>query len=312
MSKKVRYSLIVLLTLLLTIAGVAFWASKATSTRHAATLSPLGQASTREALVDSLKNGERVTFNVATSANFTVPLGGLLNLEDPKAKQAGLVDEDTQVQIFAYHIRHPKHGDFLIDSGVSQKFMDAPDDHGVPSLMLGPLGFDTLEMLKSTESIISDFAQPLQGVFISHLHVDHIMGLPAIAPQVPVYVGRGETVEPFILFAMTRGIVDRLLEGRPDVREWSAQYVDVFGDGSVFAIHSPGHTAGSTAYLVNSTAGSVLLVGDASHTKWGWENGVEPGAFSINQPLSRLSLERLRKLVEENPSIQVRPGHQAL
>ena len=50
--------------------------------------------------------------------------------------------------------------------------------------------------------------------------------------------------------------------------------LDIFGDASVFAIHTPGHTAGSTAYLVRSTQGPILLVGDTSHTQWGWDHGV--------------------------------------
>ena len=66
--------------------------------------------------------------------------------------------------------------------------------------------------------------------------------------------------------------------------------IDVFGDGSVWAIHVPGHSPGSTAYLVRTPRGSKLLVGDASHTRWGWENGVEPGTFSLDGPRSAESL----------------------
>ena len=42
----------------------------------------------------------------------------------------------------------------------------------------------------------------------------------------------------------------------------------------------PGHTRGSTAYLVRTPQGPVLLTGDACHTRWGWEHDVEPGNFS--------------------------------
>ena len=88
--------------------------------------------------------------------------------------------------------------------------------------------------------------------------------------------------------------------------------VDVFGDRSFYALYVPGHSAGSTAYLARTTKGPVLLVGDACHTRFGWENGVEPGDFSADRERSARSLARLKKLVEAHPEIEVRLGHQAL
>ena len=169
-----------------------------------------------------------------------------------------------------------------------------------------------MSLLTSTEELVANLKKPLQGVFLTHLHIDHISGLPAIDKQVPMYVGEGETLERYYLYAATRGVVDTLFEGRSALKTWSSTYVDIFGDGSVFAIHSPGHTAGSTAYLVNTIDGAVLLAGDASHTAWGWENQVEPGKFSIDQARSRESLDVLAQLVQKHPQITVKPCHQVL
>jgi N-acyl homoserine lactone hydrolase len=57
----------------------------------------------------------------------------------------------------------------------------------------------------------------------------------------------------------------------------SRPVIDIFGDGSIFAIAVQKHTKGCTAYLVRSTQGPVLIVGDTSYTKWDWEQGIEPG-----------------------------------
>jgi glyoxylase-like metal-dependent hydrolase (beta-lactamase superfamily II) len=86
--------------------------------------------------------------------------------------------------------------------------------------------------------------------------------------------------------------------------------VDVFGDQSVFALWVPGHTPGTTAYLVRSTKGPVLLVGDACHTRWGWENDVEPGGFSADIPASVVGFKQLRALAKEHSQLEVRLGHQ--
>jgi glyoxylase-like metal-dependent hydrolase (beta-lactamase superfamily II) len=86
--------------------------------------------------------------------------------------------------------------------------------------------------------------------------------------------------------------------------------VDVFDDRTVWALHVPGHSPGSTAFLVRTTTGPVLLVGDASHTSWGWNHGVEPGTFSDDTRRSAQSLAKLRSFVARFPQIEVRLGHQ--
>jgi N-acyl homoserine lactone hydrolase len=110
-----------------------------------------------------------------------------------------------------------------------------------------------------------------------------------------------------------------LLDGKPQLQEWDFQrdpqdrlegLIDVFEDGSVFAISVPGHTAGSTAYLVRTPQGPVLLTGDTSHTRWGWDHSVEPGAFTHNQERNLKSLVQLKELVKRFPGIGVRVGHQ--
>jgi N-acyl homoserine lactone hydrolase len=48
---------------------------------------------------------------------------------------------------------------------------------------------------------------------------------------------------------------------------------DVFGDGSVIILSTPGHTPGHQSLLVKlPKAGAVVLSGDAAHFKDNWEN----------------------------------------
>jgi len=78
----------------------------------------------------------------------------------------------------------------------------------------------------------------------------------------------------------------------------------------VWAIWVPGHTPGSTAYLVRTARGPVLLTGDASHTRWGWENDVEPGTYSYDREQAAVSFQKLRAFAAAHPNIEVRVGHQ--
>jgi N-acyl homoserine lactone hydrolase len=116
-----------------------------------------------------------------------------------------------------------------------------------------------------------------------------------------------------------RSNIARLLDGHDAIGEWRFApdpagrfdgVVDVFSDGSVWAIGVPGHTPGSTAYLVRTGQGPVLLTGDASHTRWGWENDVEPGTYSDDPARSAASLRKLRAFAADHPDVEVRFGHQ--
>jgi glyoxylase-like metal-dependent hydrolase (beta-lactamase superfamily II) len=86
--------------------------------------------------------------------------------------------------------------------------------------------------------------------------------------------------------------------------------LDVFGDGSLWAFHLPGHTPGSMAFLARTADGSRLLVGDNSHTRWGWDNAVEPGSFTADHERNAESLRWLRSFADRHPEIEVYLGHQ--
>jgi glyoxylase-like metal-dependent hydrolase (beta-lactamase superfamily II) len=134
-----------------------------------------------------------------------------------------------------------------------------------------------------------------------------------------VYAGPGETRARAAANLFVAPDVDQALAGKPPVEEWRFQpdpgggfdgVIDVFGDGTVWALWVPGHTPGSTAFVVRTPAGPVLLTGDACHTRWGWDQGVEPGTFSTDQAQSAVSLGKLRALASEHPALDVRLGHQ--
>ena len=59
--------------------------------------------------------------------------------------------------------------------------------------------------------------------------------------------------------------------------------VDLFGDGSLWAISVPGHTDDDVAYLINGPE-PVLLTGDASHFAWAFNTGVARVAGIRREP----------------------------
>jgi glyoxylase-like metal-dependent hydrolase (beta-lactamase superfamily II) len=312
--------------LLATLAGAllgvgAFGAIGCRSTSHPVTTASLGAPGAGSELEAVLEKPGPVLVESVTSADWEVPRAGLINLEHPKAKEAGLEDGPEAIQIYFHALRHPTKGLFIVDTGVERALRDDPEHAAVRGLVASVMNTDRMVVRNDLAGWISTQPEPLAGVFLTHLHLDHVTGMPDVPKGTPIFAGPGETTERHWQNAFVQPVMDRALEGHEPISEWKyapdpdgtfAAVLDIFGDGSVWALSVPGHTPGSTAYLVRTPTGPVLLVGDACHTSWGWKNGVEPGAFSHDGPRSRESLESLQKLVERHPTIDVRLGHQPL
>jgi len=289
------------------------------ASHHPTRLGDLGQARPSREMVAVVPRPGPVALHTVKAADWAVARSGLINLDHPAAREAGLEDGDEPIGVYFHVLRHPRFGTFLVDTGVHRGFADAEVDDGVSRILATAMRTDDLTVRTTTAEWLAAQDGPLAGVFLTHLHLDHVMGLPDVPASTPVYVGPGEPGASRFLHLFTRGTIDRMLEEAGALREWPYQedpdgrfsgVVDVFGDASVWAIHVPGHTPGSTAFLVRTPTGPVLLTGDASHTRWGWEHGVAPGTFSLDGPESARSLAALRALVREFPEIEVRVGHQ--
>jgi N-acyl homoserine lactone hydrolase len=252
-------------------------------------------------------------------ADWEANLSGLLNLKDPKAVQAGLKERKEPIQIYAHVVRHPTYGFFLVDTGVSRRLVEDPTGTGVGWMLKKFGGIDKMRPQPSTSEIIEAEGVPLKGVFMTHLHLDHVSGLPDIPKDVPIYTGADEAEASLFLNLFAQGTNNHLLDGRPPLEELQftkdpagkfAGVNDVFGDGSFFAILTPGHTTGHVSFVARTTAGPVLMTGDVSHTRWGWENDVEPGTFLAERDRSRESLLALKALSKRHPNMTVKLGHQ--
>lgn len=306
--------------------GVSLAALLATGcalTSHAVQPSGLGAVRSGAELEAAIEQPGPLTVETVSSTEWAVDRGGLINLENPKAKAAGLTEGDEPIEVYFHAIRHPTKGLFIIDTGVEVAMRDRPDE---AALMQSAVVKKYLhpEKMKFTAPLgewLRSKGEPLAGVLFTHLHTDHLSGLRDVPKGTPLYNGPGEAHERALVNFFLSDVVDSAFEGQAPLSEWqfaadpSGQFagvIDVFGDGSLWAISVPGHTAGSTAYVARTAQGPVLFTGDTCHTRWGWENGVEPGGFTADHARNLESLEKLRALAARHPAMQVRLGHQAL
>ncbi|MBN1208116.1 MAG: MBL fold metallo-hydrolase [Myxococcaceae bacterium] len=288
-------------------------------TSHDVQRSSLGVSRPTSELLAVLDQAGPVELESVASCDWAVERSGLINLEHPTAKQAGLTDGDEPIQVFFHAIRHPTRGLFIVDTGVETALRDAPEKSAMSGLVASAMHLEKMKVHQPLGEWLAKQPQPVAGVFLTHLHLDHITGMADVPKGTPVFTGPGEAAARAFLHLFVQGSSDRALEGKPALSEWTFSgdthglfdgAVDIFGDGSVWALWVPGHTPGSTAYLVRSTKGPVLLVGDASHTRWGWEQGVEPGTFTADGPRGVESFKKLKAFAAAHPNVEVRFGHQ--
>jgi N-acyl homoserine lactone hydrolase len=304
---------------LLLAAGGALALYGAPVTSHAVVDATQGTPSGSAAMEQVMDRPGPITIESIASADWSVPLSGLLDLKRPAAVAAGLKDRDEPIKVYVHVLRHPKYGIFLVDTGISRKVVDDPGAAGVGWMVREVMHTEKLKVNKSTAEILQGLHGKLSGVFFTHLHIDHIAGMPDIPDDVPLYAAWPEATARRFKNLFVEGTSDRLLAGKRPLQQWHFRpdpqgrfegVIDVFGDASLFAISVPGHTAGSVAYVVRTPNGPVLLTGDTSHTRWGWEHGVEPGYFTEDNARNLDNLLRLKALVARHPGIDVRLGHQ--
>ncbi|GAL34027.1 beta-lactamase-like [Vibrio maritimus] len=87
--------------------------------------------------------------------------------------------------------------------------------------------------------------------------------------------------------------------------------IDVFGDGSLWAVSTPGHTQGHTSYLLNTNDGIKFIVGDASHFGYAYDNSYPPAALSEDlRQQAATSLAAIKTFSGQHPDVKLVFGHQ--
>jgi glyoxylase-like metal-dependent hydrolase (beta-lactamase superfamily II) len=121
----------------------------------------------------------------------------------------------------------------------------------------------------------------IKFVAVSHTHPDHI-GNVELFPQSMLLVQKAEYEWP----SASGG--PRFKPEHP-VKKLEGDY-DVFGDGSVRILSTPGHTPGHQSLLIKlPKTGAILLSGDAAHFKSNWENRRVPeGNFDKDKTVASM------------------------
>ena len=137
----------------------------------------------------------------------------------------------------------------------------------------------------------------IKYVGISHYHADHTSQLPSL-PKSTLLIGKGDW-DAIIAASPAQGV------NAPAFKHWMSgggamealtTDKDVFGDGSVVVLRTPGHTPGHSSLLVRlKEKGAVILTGDAVHFHENYDSGGVP-AFNYDRAQTIASVDRIKKI----------------
>ena len=180
-----------------------------------------------------------------------------------------------------------RHGDQVMiwDTGFSSKLKGQSQDMGD---LVARMDRTIVEQLADAGLKPED----VDIVGISHLHPDHT-GQAAEFPAARLLIGKGD-------FDGTKGKDDPFGPWRGEGKNitLATADTDVFGDGSVTALHLPGHTPDHLALLVRLPGGPVLLSGDLYHSLDARaKRGIPP--FNTDRAQTLASMDRFEKLAKD-------------
>lgn len=217
--------------------------------------------------------------------------------------EAGAAGKVT-LAVSAWLVRHPR-GTVLFDAGMPASFVDASARTRRISEFL-TIGFGAGNRVDAQLEL--NFQDPgrVDFVVVSHLHFDHVGGL-SMLPNATLVIQRKEW-EAGMAVARDADTVHERKDydlGHPLLLVDGEH--DLFGDGSVVCLPTPGHTVGHQSLRIRLATGQqVVLASDCCYFARTLDNGVLP-SFGYDLDEQRRSLARLRRLRDDGATII--PGH---
>lgn len=242
----------------------------------------------------------------ATIEQLYVLDGGEAAVEDISQWSPGV--DIGQSRRFSDNVYLLRHGaDWMLwDTGLDDDLVTIPEGqvfaHDVRGLVRRTLAAQLAELGVTPDDITV--------LACSHAHFDHV-GNTRLFPRARWYVQATEHDAMFGPDPGRYGFLPELyatLADNPTVRIDGDH--DVFGDGSVQIIATPGHTPGHQSLLVRLPhAGAVVLSGDVVHFAANLRHRRVP-TFNSDHQASRTSMDRIEALVDAEDALLL-IGHDA-
>jgi glyoxylase-like metal-dependent hydrolase (beta-lactamase superfamily II) len=226
--------------------------------------------------------------------------------------------------INAYVIEH-RDGLVLFDTGQDRASVTEPDyfPRGITKVLYDRLARFEIgpeETLSLGLNRLGYATGDVSTAVVSHLHQDHIGGLGELM-QADILVSRTEWDTLLSPLPEMRGLMSRHIDlpglrwqriepaatDDPSLSFFPGSH-DIFGDGSLVLLPTPGHTAGSMSMLVRQPGRTpLMMVGDLTYDVHLFEDGQVPGVGSRRR--LRESSRMINQMRQHLPDLVILPAH---
>ena len=231
--------------------------------------------------------------------------------------------ELIDIPIVAFLLEHPTAGPVLVDTGFQRIVAEGPSRERtrnlgrVGRLMARDLRMEPRQCVAAQLQAHGIEESDLSLIVMTHLHFDHASALCDF-PAATVLVSAPEWAAAHGRYLFMHGYVPAQLSPAPSYRTIEfepgaqgdpfAHALDVFGDGSLRLVFTPGHTRGHVSLLARLSDREALLTGDAAYTLATLRAGARPWLIEDAQAFER-SVVALAQWDREHPDALVIPGH---
>lgn len=261
---------------------------------------------------DVFSNSSEITNHTLKTGAIISKISGLINLKNPNARE--LKDGKAKIPVLNHLVNHPEHGPFLIDTGLDS--IANKTSGGNFKGLLKSRYFKNRYFVGAEEGIdcqLERLGIKPMSVFLTHAH-EHLLGLDSLPGDIEIFCGKGERdtyLWPFVYSDFFKRYNFKIFDfADAEKMPILGESVDVFQDGSFWAIATPGHTRGHTSYLINGNE-KYLITGDACITEKGYMIEVETGKFSEDLEQARESFLKIMEFSRRYPQIKLIFGHES-
>jgi glyoxylase-like metal-dependent hydrolase (beta-lactamase superfamily II) len=220
-------------------------------------------------------------------------------------------ESDYEIPVPWFLIKHPK-GNVVIDGGnAAEVAIDKRTHWGAVVDAYDPVMERNENCVDQARSVGVD-PNDVRYVLQSHLHLDHTGAIGRFRNATHI-VQRAEYEYAFAPDWFAHGAYIRADFDKPNLK-WKflggayTDNFDLFGDGVIKAIFTPGHAPGHQSFLLNlPNTGPVLLTIDAAYTMDHWEEKALPGLVCSSVDAAH-SVKKLRAIAEKTGAMVV-TGH---
>jgi glyoxylase-like metal-dependent hydrolase (beta-lactamase superfamily II) len=232
----------------------------------------------------------------------------------------GIVD----VPVVAFLLEHPSAGPVLVDTGFHRVVAEGSSrarSHNLGSvarLMTRNMRMEPGQAVAAQLRERGFDPRELAAIVMTHLHFDHASALPEF-PGATVLVSRPEWDAAHARNPFMHGYVPTHLDPQLSYRtlefagdepptDGLGSTLDLFGDGSITLVFTPGHTLGHMSLIGRLSEREALLTGDAAYTMATLQEGARPWRMEDPRAFEQ-SVRSLASWCRAHPDAVVIPGH---